>query len=92
MFLTLILKSSDGENPGSQLVYKSYYDEEVEAPYPSRAICTSMLSTYKEFETLYMLWIGIQNYHHLLQLFVFDLHFEVVWQKSWVKTGQQIIL
>jgi hypothetical protein len=28
----------------------------VEAPYPSKAACTSMLSTYEVFEPLHMQW------------------------------------
>jgi hypothetical protein len=34
----------------------------AEAPYPSKAACTSMWSTYKVFEPLHMQWMGIWNH------------------------------
>jgi hypothetical protein len=37
---------------GSLLGYKPYHYSVVEAPYPSKAACTSMRSTYKVFEPL----------------------------------------
>ncbi len=35
----------------------------VEAPYPSKAACTSMWSTYKVCEPLHMQWMGICTRH-----------------------------
>jgi hypothetical protein len=42
--------------------YKSFHYAVVEAPYPFKAACTSMCSTYKMFEPLHMLWMGIWNH------------------------------
>jgi len=47
---------------GSLLGYKSYHYAVVEAPYPSKAACTSMWSTYKVYEPLHMQWMGIWNH------------------------------
>ena len=47
---------------GSLLGYKPYHYAVVEAPYPSKAACTSMWSTYKVFEPLHMQWMGIWNH------------------------------
>jgi len=45
------------------LGYKPYhYVAVVEAPYPSKAACTSMWSTYKVFEP--MQWMGIWGVVH----------------------------
>jgi hypothetical protein len=57
--------------------HKSYYDAVVdEAQNPSRAICTSTLSTCMEFEPLHMLLIGIQKYHQpVTPPLFFDPHF-----------------
>ena len=46
------------------LGYKPYHYHYavVEAPYPSKADCTSMWSTYKELKPLYMQWMGIWNH------------------------------
>jgi len=41
---------------------KPYHYAVVEAPYPSRAACTSTWSTYKVFELLHMQWMGIWNH------------------------------
>ena len=38
------------------LGYKPYHYAVVEAPYPSKAACTSMLSTFKVYEPLHMQW------------------------------------
>ena len=45
------------------LGYKPYHYAVVEVPYPSKAACTSMWSTYEVFEPLHMLWMGIWNHH-----------------------------
>jgi hypothetical protein len=47
---------------GSLLGYKPYHYAVVEAPYPSKAACTSMWSTNKVFEPLHMQWMGIWNH------------------------------
>jgi len=49
---------------GSLLGYTPYYYAVVEAPYPSKAACTSMWSTHKVFEPLHlhMQWTGIWNH------------------------------
>ena len=47
---------------GSLLGYKPYHYAVVEAPYPSKAACTSMWSTYKVFELPYMQWTGMWNH------------------------------
>jgi hypothetical protein len=40
--------------------HKPYHYAVVEAPYPSKAACTSMWSTaYNLFESLHMQWMGI---------------------------------
>ena len=44
---------------GSLLGYKPYHYAVVEDPYPSKAACTSMWSTYKVYEPLHMQWMGI---------------------------------
>ena len=44
------------------LGYKPYHYAVVEAPYPSKAACTSMWSTYKMFEPLHMQWMGIWDH------------------------------
>ena len=47
---------------GSLLGYKPYHYAVVEAPYPSKAACTSMWSTYMVFEPLRMQWMGTWNH------------------------------
>jgi hypothetical protein len=42
--------------------YKPFHYAVVEAPYPSKAACTSMWSTYKLYEPLHMQWMGIWNH------------------------------
>jgi hypothetical protein len=42
--------------------YKPYHYAVVEAPYPSKAACTSMWSRYKVYEPLHMQWMGIWNH------------------------------
>ena len=44
------------------LGYKPYHYAVVEAPYPSKAACTSMWSTYKVCEPLHKQWMGIWNH------------------------------
>ena len=44
------------------LGYKPYHYVVVEAPYPSKAACTSMWSTYKVYESIQMQWMGIWNH------------------------------
>jgi hypothetical protein len=44
------------------LGYKPYHYAVVEAPYPSKAACTSMWSICKVFEPLHMQWMGIWNH------------------------------
>ncbi len=43
------------------LGYKPYHYAVIEAPYPSKAACTSMWSTYKVYEPIHMQWMGIWN-------------------------------
>ena len=45
------------------LGYKPYHNAVVEAPYPSKAACASMWSTYKVYyEPIHMQWMGLGNH------------------------------
>ncbi len=52
----------------------------VEAPYPSKAACTSMWSTYKVFEPLHMQWMGICNHWQPLPLPLLSQILTVGWK------------
>jgi len=58
----------------------------VEAPYPSKAACTSMWSTYKVYEPIHMQWIGIWNHRQPVTIAHVDPDFES-WLSSysWIK-------
>jgi hypothetical protein len=68
---------------GSLLGYKSYYYAVVEAPYQSKAACTSMWSTYKVFEPLNMQWMGIWNHWQPVTTFIVVPDFDSR-LKAWV--------
>jgi hypothetical protein len=65
------------------LGYKPYHYAVVEAPYPSKAACTSMWSTYKVFEPRHMQWMGIWNYRQPVTIALVDPDFDS-WLKAWV--------
>ena len=52
--------------------YKPYHYAVVEAPYPSKAACTSMWSTYKVYESLHMQWMGIWNHRQPFTIALVD--------------------
>jgi hypothetical protein len=64
------------------LDYKPYHYAVVEAPYPSRAACTSMWSIYKVFESLHMQWMGIWNHQQPAAIAVVDPDFD-----SWLTSS-----
>jgi len=55
----------------------------VEAPYPSKAACTSMWSTYKVYEPLHMQWMGIWNHRQPVTIALVDPDFDSR-LKAWV--------
>jgi hypothetical protein len=72
-------------------LHKPYHYAVVEAPYPSKAACTSMWSTYKVFEPLHMQWMGIWNHWQPVTTIAhvdpdFDSRL-----KAWVTAGLQTI-
>jgi hypothetical protein len=73
------------------LGYKQYHYAVVEAPYPSKAACTSMLSTYKVFEPLHMPWRGIWNHWQPVTIALVDPDFDSLLLKAWVTAGLQTI-
>jgi hypothetical protein len=75
---------------GSLLGYKPYHYAVVEAPYPYKAACTSMWSTYKVFEPLHMQWKGIWNHQQPVTIALVDPDFDS-WLKAWVPAGLQTI-
>ncbi len=60
-----------------------YHYAVVEAPYPSKAACTSMWSTYKVFEPLHMQWTGIWNHRQPVTTALVDPDFDSR-LKAWV--------
>ena len=74
------------------LGYKPYHYAVVEAPYPSKAACTSMWSTYKYkvFEHLHMQWMGIWNHRQPVTTALVDPEFDSR-LKGWVTAGLQTI-
>ena len=75
---------------GSLLGYKPYHYAVVEAPYPYKAACTSMWSTYKVFEPLHMQWMGIWNHQQPVTITLVDPDFDSR-LKAWVTVGLQTI-
>jgi hypothetical protein len=75
---------------GSLLGYKPYHYAVVEAPYPSKAACTSMWSTYEVFELRHMQWMGIWNHWQPVTIALVDPDFDS-WLKAWVTAGLQTI-
>jgi hypothetical protein len=75
---------------GSLLGYKPYHYAVVEAPYPSKAACTSMWSTYKVYESLHMQWMGIWNHRLPVAIALVDPDFDCR-LKAWVTDGLQTI-
>ena len=61
---------------GSLMGYKPYHYAVVEAPYPSKAACTSMWSTYKVYEPLHMQWMGIWNHRQPVTIALVDPDFD----------------
>jgi hypothetical protein len=55
----------------------------VEAPYPSKAACTSMWSTYKVYVSLHMQWMGIWNHRLPFTIALVDPDFDSR-LKAWV--------
>ena len=72
------------------LGYKPYHYAVVEAPYPSKAACTSMWSTHKVYEQLHMQWMGIWNHRQQFTKALFDPDFDNR-LKAWVTAGLQTI-
>jgi hypothetical protein len=69
---------------------KPYHYAVVEAPYPSKATCTSMWSTYMVFEPLHMQWMGIWNHRQPVTNTLFDPDLDSR-LKAWVTAGLQTI-
>jgi hypothetical protein len=68
----------------TQLGYKPYHYAVVEAPYPSKAACTSMWSIYKVCEPLHMQWMGIWNHQQPVAIVHVDPDLENWLTSSWV--------
>jgi len=62
------------------LGYKPHHYAVIEAPYPSKAACTSMWSTYKVYEPLHMHWMGIWNHQQPVTTTLVDPDFD-----SWLE-------
>ena len=77
---------------GSLLDCKPHHYAAVEAPYPSKAACTSMWSTYKVYEPLHMQWMGICIWNHQqhFTMALVDPDFDS-WLKAWVIAWLQTI-
>jgi hypothetical protein len=73
------------------LGYKPYHYAMVEAPYPSKAACLSLWSTYKVFEPLHMPWRGIWNHRQPVTIALVDPDFDSRLLKAWVTAGLQTI-
>jgi len=77
---------------GSLLGYNSYHYVVVEAPYPSKAACTSMWSTYMVYEPLHMQWMGIWNHQQSVTITLVDPDFDSQLKaRVWVTAGLQTI-
>ena len=74
------------------LGYNPYHYAVVEAPYPSKAACTSMWSTYKVFDPLHMQWqwMGIWNHRQPVTIALVDPDFDSR-LKAWVTARLQSI-
>jgi len=72
--------------------YKPFHYAVVEAPYASKAACTSMWSTYKVYEPLHMQWMGIWNHRQPITIALVVPDFDS-WLKArvWVTAGLQTI-
>jgi hypothetical protein len=66
------------------LGYKPYHYAVVEAPYPSKAACTSMRSTYNVFDPLHMQWMGTWNHQQPVAIVLVDPDFE-----NWLSSSCQ---
>ncbi len=66
----------------SLLGYKPSHYAVVEAPYPSKAACTSMWSTFNVLEPLHMQWMGIWNHRHPITTALVDTDFDFHSSKS----------
>jgi hypothetical protein len=77
---------------GSLLGYKPYHYAVVEAPYPSKAACTSMSiwSTYEVYDPLHMQWMGIRNHRQPVTIALVDPDFDSL-LKTWVTARLQSI-
>ena len=73
------------------LGYKPCHYAVVEAPYPSKAACTSIWSTYKVYEPLHMQWMGIWNHRQPVTIALVGPDFDSLWVKAWVTAGLQTI-
>jgi len=72
--------------------YKPYHYAVAEAPYPSKADCTSMWSTFKVFEPLHMQWMGIWNHQQPVTIALVDPDFDSrLKARVWVTAGLQTI-
>jgi len=91
-FLRMTQILTVGWKLGSLMGYKPYHYAVVEAPYPSKAACTSMWSTYKVYEPLHMQWMGIWNHRQPITnaLVVPDFDSQLK-ARVWVTTGLQTI-
>jgi hypothetical protein len=72
--------------------YKPYHYAVVEGPYPSKAACTSMWSTYEVYEPIHMQWMGIIWKHRQpVTIALVDTDFDSRRLKAWVTDGLQTI-
>jgi len=72
------------------LGYKPYHYAVVDAPYPSKAACTSMWSTCEVFEQLHMHSMRIWNHRQPFTTALVDPGFDSR-LKAWVTAGLQTI-
>jgi len=68
-----------------------YHYAVIEAPYPSKAACTSMWSTYRVCEPLHMQWMGMWNHRQTVTIALVDPDFDSRRLKAWVTAGLQTI-
>jgi hypothetical protein len=73
------------------LGYKPYHCAVVEAPYSSKAACTSTWSTNKVYEPIYMQWMGIWNHQQPITIALAYPDFESWLTSSWVLAELQTI-
>jgi hypothetical protein len=71
--------------------YKPYNYAVVEAPYPSKAACTSMWSTYKVYGPLHMQWMDIWNHWQPVTIALVDPDDSRLKARVWVTDGLQTI-